>query len=214
MQYHWLNRQNNDKIIVFFGGWSFDYKPFEYLDCKDYDVLMFYDYSNLDENLAQTVSNYREKILVAWSMGVFAAYLKKWDFDKKIAVNGTPYPVDDEFGIPKRIFELTLKYAQTGLEGKFYQNVFTNPDWFERYLKTPVERSIDNRVEELVSLDKLIKNTKIEYDGKYFDKAIVGVHDKIIPPKNQLKMWENIAEAVDCGHFPFYNYCSWEELCN
>ena len=42
MEYHWLNKQNNDKLIIFFCGWSFDYKPFERLDCLNYDVLFVY----------------------------------------------------------------------------------------------------------------------------------------------------------------------------
>ena len=45
MQYYWLNRQNNKNLIVFFAGWSFDSKPFEFLSCGDCDVLFVYDYS-------------------------------------------------------------------------------------------------------------------------------------------------------------------------
>ena len=40
MQLHWLNKQNNDKLIIFFAGWSFDYKPFEFLDCEVFDVTL------------------------------------------------------------------------------------------------------------------------------------------------------------------------------
>lgn len=215
MQYHWLNKQNNKKLIVFFAGWSFDHKPFECLDCKNYDVLVLYDYNDL--TLPKIEEAYDKKILITWSMGVFIAYLLKEilpKFDQKIAVNGTPYPVNNEFGIPQKTFDLTLKYAETGLQGKFYQNVFTNQEFLGKYLKNPIERSIENRVSELVTLDKLIKTTKIEYDNKFYNKAIVGLSDKIIPTKNQLTFWGNLAKTVDCGHFPFYNYKSWDELCN
>jgi len=215
MQYHWLNKQNNKKLIVFFAGWSFDYKPFECLDCKNYDVLVLYDYNDL--TLPKIEEAYDKKILITWSMGVFIAYLLKEvlpKFDQKIAVNGTPYPVNNEFGIPQKTFDLTLKYAETGLQGKFYQNVFTNQEFLGKYLENPIERSIENRVSELVTLDKLIKTTKIEYDKKFYNKAIVGLSDKIIPTKNQLTFWGNLAKTVDCGHFPFYNYKSWDELCN
>jgi len=214
MQHYWLNKQNNKKLIVFFAGWSFDYKPFECLECNDYDVLIFYDYNTLE--LPNIDYNYEEKILITWSMGVFIAYLLKDklpQFDKKIAVNGTPYPVHNEFGIPQKTFDLTLKYAETGLQGKFYQNVFTNDEFLAKYNKNPIDRSIENRVSELIALDKLIKETPIKYD-KFYDKAIVGTSDKIIPTKNQLTFWNNIAEIVDCGHFPFYNYKSWAEICN
>lgn len=215
MQHYWLNKQNNKKLIVFFAGWSFDYKPFECLECKDYDVLIFYDYNTLE--LPNIDYNYEEKILITWSMGVFIAYLLKDklpQFNKKIAVNGTPYPVHNEFGIPQKTFDLTLKYAETGLQGKFYQNVFTNDEFLAKYNENPIERSIENRVSELVTLDKLIKETQLKYDNNFYNKAIVGLTDKIIPTKNQLTFWDNIAETVDCGHFPFYNYKSWAEICN
>lgn len=214
MQYHWLNKENNDNLIVFFAGWSFDYIPFKFLDCTDNDVLVVYDYNSIDD--LPNFNTYNNKTLITWSMGVYVAYLLKdkfKDFNRKIAINGTIYPVDDEFGIPHRTFDLTLKFAQTGLEGKFYKNVFNNDELFERYSKAPVERSIENRVSELYSLDKLIKETKIKYNSEFYDFAIVSNFDKIIPTKNQLAFWKEKAKTVDCGHFPFYNYNSWDEIC-
>ena len=74
MQYHWLNKQNNKKLIIFFAGWSFDYKPFEFLKCDNFDVLMFYDYNNLE---LPELPNYETYYLISWSMGVFSAYLLK-----------------------------------------------------------------------------------------------------------------------------------------
>ncbi len=214
MQYHWLNKNNNNDLIIFFAGWSFDYKPFECLECKDYDVLVFYDYNTL--NFPQIdFSQYDNINLICWSMGVFIAYYLR---DKlpacsiKIAVNGTPFPIDDSFGIPFRTFDLTLKYAATGLQGKFYQNVFSNEEFLKKYEQNPVERTIQNRVDELVSLDKFIKSETQSYDGKFYDRVIVGMNDKIIPVKNQLNCWQNIAVKLECGHFPFYMFDSWEEI--
>lgn len=214
MEYHWLNKNNNKKLIVFFGGWSFDFRPFESLKSYDYDVLMFYDYTDL--NIPCEIPNYDEKILITWSMGVFIAYLLKKnlpEFNKKIAVNGTPYPIDNDLGIPERTFDLTLKYAETGLQGKFYENVFTNSEFLEKYYKNPVQRTIPNRIKELESLNSLIRNTDINYDNNYYDYAIVGNNDKIIPTKNQIKMWKDKAKMLDSGHFPFYNYTGWDEIC-
>ena len=48
MKYKWLNRNNNQKLIVFFNGWGIDENIVKHLDCEDYDVLMFYDYNTLD----------------------------------------------------------------------------------------------------------------------------------------------------------------------
>ena len=214
MQYHWLNKKNNKKLIIFFAGWSFDSSPFEFLDCTDYDVLMFFDYNNLD--LIQ-IPKYENYSLISWSMGVFTAFLLKDklpSFSKKIAVNGTPHPVDDKNGIPLKPFLLTLRHAKQGLEGKFYQNIFDNQKDFERYLETPVKRTIENRVEELNSLYKLIQNTNINYE-KFYDTAIISNNDIIIPSKNQINFWTDKVENIkllESGHFPFYNFKSWDEI--
>ena len=216
----WLNKQNNKSLIVFFAGWSFDENPFKILSCEGYDVLMVYDYNELSiPNELNNLSEYENKILITWSMGVFTAYLFKdlfKDFNYKIAVNGTVSPVDNEFGIPIRMFELTLKHAEKGLEGKFYQNVFSNEEEFEIYSKTPVQRSIENRVSELENLYNFIKNTNVDYE-KFYDFAIVSEFDKIIPPKNQLASHKSNNVPVielETGHFPFYKFSSWKEVVN
>jgi len=216
MHYIRLNKQNNTKLIVFFAGWSFDEKPFLFLDCSEADVLFVCDYnkiSTLDEKLFK---KYTKKFLISWSMGVFTAYLLKnnfKNFDRKIAVNGTPFPVHDDFGIPQKPFLLTLRHAKTGLEGKFYQNIFEKEAEFERYSKTPVTRSIDNRVDELKSLYEKIKSENFDYEN-FYDFALISAHDKIIPTKNQINFWQNHApfKILESGHFPFYNFKSWDEI--
>ena len=218
MKYHWLNKQNNTELIVFFTGWSFDEKPFEFLDCGSADVLFVYDYNEISALEKEIFTKYTKKTLLTWSMGVFAAYLLKdrfKDFDKKIAINGTPFPVDDEFGIPQKPFLLTLRHAKTGLEGKFYQNIFEKEEEFEKYSKTPVNRSIENRVEELKSLYEKIKSTKFDYEN-FYDFSLISTHDKIIPTKNQINFWQNCApyKILESGHFPFYNFKSWDEIIN
>ena len=215
MQFHWLNKQNNKNLIVFFAGWSFDYKPFEFLQCDGCDVLFVYDYNEVSE--LPDFSEYEHKFLIAWSMGVYVAYGMRDEFvnfDKKIAVNGTPYPVDDEFGIPQKPFILTLRHARVGLEGKFYQNIFNKTDEFEKYIQNSVERDIENRVSELQVLYNKIQNSPKVYE-KFYDKAYVSLYDKIIPPKNQINFWQtNNTEfqKLESGHFPYYNYVDWKDL--
>lgn len=214
MQQYWLNKKNNKKIIVFFAGWSFDYKPFEFLACDDFDVLFVYDYNSIEFN--ETFEDYDEKYLITWSMGTYVAYLLNdlfKDFTKKIAVNGTPFPVHDEFGIPQKPFLLTLRHAKVGLEGKFYQNIFERNEEFERFVKKTIFRTIENRENELKSLYEKIKSDDFEY--KYFyDFALVSNKDKIIPTKNQMNFWANNAkiQILESGHFPFYNFKSWKEV--
>lgn len=225
MNYHWLNKNNNENLIIFFCGWSFDYKPFEVLKSDNYDVITFYDYSDIGnsdfnelftKNYANLFSNYKSVNLIAWSMGVYAAYLLKNElpeFDCKIAINGTPFPVNDDFGIPVKTFDLTLKYVDTGLQGKFQKNLFKKNEDYQKYLKTPVSRNIENQKNELISLNNFIKNRSCEYN-LYYDKAIISDTDKIIPTRNQINFWTDKAEIVslNSGHFPFYQFSEWKEL--
>ena len=219
MLYHWLNKQNNRRLIVFFAGWSFDYKPFEYLKCGDYDVLFMYDYSDISNNSLPDLKGYENKYLITWSMGVYTAYKIRNilpDFDKKIAVNGTVFPVCNEYGIPDKPFLLTLKHAEKGLEGKFYRNIFDNDTEYERYMTSPVQRSKENSVTELNRLYERIRNDTKIYE-KYYDFAYISENDKIIPADNQRNFWlkyETDFALLDSGHFPFYNYSAWNELIN
>ncbi|MCM1338858.1 MAG: DUF452 family protein [Muribaculaceae bacterium] len=214
----WLNKNNNKNLIVFFAGWSFDEHPFKFLDCGGFDVLFVYDYNSFDlpDEFLQ-LDNYSQKYLIAWSMGVFAAWKFKAlfeNFDLKIAVNGTLSPVDNEFGIPVRSFELTLKHAAVGLEGKFYKNVFSTESEQEKYFKNSVERSVENRVAELEHLYAVIKSENLQ-EEKFYDCAIVSEFDKIIPPNNQINSHERNNVPIKClqsGHFPFYNFVGWNEI--
>ena len=214
MQYHWLNQKNNKSLIIFLAGWSFDYYPFEFLECGEYDVLMLYDYNNLNLPL---IPKYNKYYLIAWSMGVFAAYIIKDKlprFEQKIAVNGTPYPVDDENGIPLKPFLLTLKHAKQGLEGKFYKNIFDNTEDFMCYSQSTVKRPVENRVEELNNLYKQKQNADVNYE-KFYDTAIISKNDIIIPSKNQINFWSDKVKNIkmlESGHFPFYNFKSWDEI--
>lgn len=200
MKYKWLNEKNNDKLILFFNGWGMDESVVNHLLAEDFDVVMFYDYNDLDTDFVIR-DCYSKKYIVAWSMGVMCATLFNFKPDSATAINGTLKPIDNNFGIPARIYELTIRGFSPAGANKFIQNMFDNIE------DLPViKRDFENQKSELSAL----KNYKANLNFKY-NRIIISNNDKIIPTKNQEAFW-GIKSNFNSGHCPFYLFNSWSEL--
>jgi len=203
MKYKWLNNSNNQNLIIFFNGWGMDESVISHLEFENYDVLMLYDYNNLEINFDFSSLNiYSGKYLIAWSMGVMIATLfDNIEYIKKIAINGTLKPINDKYGIPERIYNLTLKnFSPKGAE-KFIKNMFC-----ETFELPVIKRDFENQKSELYALTHY--NAK---DDFHYDKIILSTEDKIIPTKNQIAFW-NIEPNIISGHAPFNKFQKWSEL--
>ena len=181
MQYKWLNKQENKNLIVFFNGWGMDENVVKHLVFEEYDVLMFYDYVKLETDFDFEVLNtYQEKNIIAWSMGVMIATLfPQINAKNKTAVNGTLKPIDKNFGINPKVYDLTV-YSFSDLGRlKFIQGMFDSE------IKLTVSRDLENQRDELIAL----KNYTANEDFKY-NKVIISNKDTIIPTKHQVAFWE------------------------
>ena len=125
MKYKWLNLKKNREVIIFFNGWGMDESVMKHLNYGSYDVLMFYDYNTLDTDFDfKSLEKYEKKYLIAWSMGVMTASLFDINYDRKIAINGTLKPIDNNYGIPERIYDLTIRgFNEKGRE-RFIKSMF------------------------------------------------------------------------------------------
>lgn len=219
MQFSWLIKNNSNKLIVFFNGWSLDENIVKNLDSTGFDVLMFNDYSdlNIEEKLLNETNNYSEVNVIAWSFGVWASsYVvdKIKNLKSATAINGTLCAIDENYGIPKRIFDLTLSNFSEKNYLKFFKNMF---DVFEYdYQKMLPERESENQKNELMQIQKQsFENKKLD-NAKFFSRVIIGNSDKIIPTKNQLNFWRDKFTAriiqVEKGHFVFDLFSSWDEI--
>lgn len=210
MQFKWLKKENNKKLIVFFNGWGMNETPVQHLNSEDFDILMLYDYRNVDFDLGQFDFNkYDEKYLICWSMGVYSANLFKdelKDFDKKIAINGTNKVIDDDFGIPKKIYKVTVKFLNADSLDKFIKNMF---DGGKLNPNITITRTLEELKDELISIQNIELNDELK-----FDKAIISSNDRIIPTKNQLNFWQNKAEykLINSTHCPFDTLNSWRDI--
>ena len=212
MQYFWLNKkEENKKLIVFFNGWGMNETPVKHLACEDFDVLVLFDYRNIDFNLAQfNFEKYSKKYLVCWSMGVYVSNLFKKElssFDKKIAINGTTSIIDDNFGIPQKIYKITVKLLNEESCDKFIKNMFNdgklNPN-------ITITKTLEELKEELIFIQNIKLNKKLA-----FDKALISLDDRIVPTENQLNYWKNTktqTETINSTHCPFEIYTTWNDL--
>ena len=104
-------KTGNSQLLLVFSGWAASPEVFRQLETEpDTDLWICYDYRGMDFE-GEALSGYRKIRLVAWSLGVWAASVvfgkKPVSFTEAIAVNGTPCPVHDQWGIPETIFRGT-----------------------------------------------------------------------------------------------------------
>lgn len=216
MQLTWVIKNNSDKLIIFFNGWSLDENIVKHLSTDKFDVLMFNDYSNLkiDEETITKINSYAEVNVIAWSFGVWACgnVIEKFNNLKTaIAINGTLVPIDNNLGIPEKIFNLTLQHLSEENYVRFFKNMFSG----NANLSKISTRSIENKRRELEQIKNLSAEKSCAQNAKFFNKALIGNNDKIISAKNQINFWsETNAQIVKIeeGHYVFDSFKTWDEI--
>lgn len=219
-----LHLQSNDSenLILFFCGWGMDENPFSILK-NNSDVLYVYDYTT-PEFPGFDFSKYKQVSLLAFSYGVYASGIATLPddlkFEKSTAINGTLIPVDENYGVPLRQFELTEKMDSSTVV-KFRQRLFGGvkaKEHFEIFEKNLPQRSAQSCTDELSGMKKYVPVLPVPQ--RKFDKVYIGLHDRCVPTRNQKNFWHKICQnnedsniiELETGHFPFYNYESIEEL--
>lgn len=203
---------NSSQILVILVGFALDEKPFRIMETKDSDYLYLYDYSDLAFEF--DFSKYKGKSVLAFSYGVFILGLlaeKFSNFDKKVFVNGTFNPIDKDFGINPKIFDLTLSNLSEESILKFYAKMFDNSLDYEYFLENFPNRNIQNLKNELLNIKNLVitnKNNTLRPD-----KVCISKGDKIFPQKSQHNFWKNMLKfEIEAGHFLFYKFRSFNEM--
>ncbi|MEG1965493.1 MAG: DUF452 family protein [Oscillospiraceae bacterium] len=211
MQKYFLDK-NSDELLIFFCGWGLDEIPFKgYI--AECDVLFLFNYSNL--NLDFDFSKYSKITLLAYSYGVFMSGLFKDKLPKidcSIALNGTLKAIDDEFGIPEKIFALTLENMNLETALKFRRKLFNKEEDYQKFNKNLPNRLLEDSLAELDFIKKCAQEyKKIDFD---FDKVIIASDDKIYPTKSQRAFWKNHKniKELNSGHFPFYLFKGFQDI--
>lgn len=193
------------EALLFFAGWGMDETPFMHNLPPNKDLIICYDYRSLDFD-STLLSTYEGIYVVAWSMGVWAASQVLPDSNlplkQSIAINGTPFPIDDMRGIPPAIFEGTLNNLNEATLQKFRRRMCGSGSAFQAFLEIAPQRPVEELKEELVAIGR--QYSELPPSTFVWNKAIIGESDHIFPPKNQEQAWQkycNEIQRYDGAHY-------------
>ncbi|AII14360.1 putative protein (DUF452 domain) [Campylobacter iguaniorum] len=197
-------KNSGKKLILLFLGYSFLPSCIKHLELTGYDLCVVYDYSSLEFD--RQILEGKEIYLVAWSMGVWAANLALAGVKLKqaIAINGTPFGIDDERGIPKIAFKKSIDEF--------------NFDEFKKicFLKELAKVDFDFNQNAKFELESLYLNSsKPVQNNVKWDKFIISKKDFVFPPKAVQKVAGELGskcEIINAPHFAFFGYKSFGEI--
>lgn len=181
-------------LILFFNGWGMDDSILKDINIPQGYILKVVNFPyNIDIN---KLNVYSDIVYIGWSFGCY--YLTKFICKNNIiskntiAINGNSQTIG-KYGIPKKMFDLTLNTLTPETLVKFYENMgapnFIPSRDFES-IKSELQYFGDNFIP--------LKNI--------FKYIFIGENDRIIPTTKQKKLCEveNIFPTIlPCEHYPF-----------
>lgn len=208
-------RDKNDRLVVLYGGWGNDENMFSPLCNDEFDFILFYNYSADDALILPEMKSYRSITVIGWSLGVWAAeYLAPKTGikpDLTIAVNGTPFPADDRYGIPLKTFEGTLNNISEENMEKFYLRVFGDKRNYLRNQDRIPRRSVKSLHDELRWLYNRIMEQK--EPGFRWDYAVMSENDRVFPARNLKSYWSKESPTRHITlKLPHYFFHEWESF--
>ena len=166
MKQSYIIHEHHPRLLLFFAGWGADETPFKMYRPVASDFMVCYDYRTLDFD-ASGLEEYREINLIGWSMGVWAASQTVPQLSSpgtsgegihmanSIAINGTPYPIDQHMGIPPAIYHGTLDGLTGASLHKFLRRMCANGAAFKAFLEITPRRPLEELRDELTEIEKI-----------------------------------------------------------
>ena len=209
----YLTDNNSGKLLIFFTGWGCDESEFGHIK-SDSDVLILYDYQNLDFNF--DFSKYKEVFLIAFSAGVFVASLFDFDFEinKKIAISGNPYLFDEKLGLSEKIQNVLRNITEENAE-EFAKNYLVKTEEEFRNFH-PSKRTLESCRAEFDTLKRLYDDNKNKIMDIY-NYALFGSDDIIFNLSSQREFYGPRLRIVENSRHnmffrienynQFFNFC-------
>jgi biotin synthesis protein BioG len=197
MKQQFITQRHRKRLLLFFAGWGADAHPFAHLCPSEADLLICYDYRTLCFDYA-LLQPYEELHVVGWSMGVWAAtqvlgraaaqQLTLPKITASVALNGTPRPIDDHYGIPVPLYQATLDNLSAASLVKFRRRMCGSAEAHRTFMTHCPQRPPEELGEELAAIQQLVADDAAETRFAW-KRAIVGTADAIVPPGNQWRFW-------------------------
>jgi len=191
MQQIHIIHEHHPRLLLFFAGWGADENPFKIYHPAESDFMICYDYRTLDFDVS-VLSEYKEINVIGWSMGVWAASQTlphlSLPITSCIAINGTPYPIDEHRGIPPVIFRGTMNGLTGASLHKFLRRMCADGTAFKNFLQVTPRRPLEELHAELAKIEEMYQ--ALPPSAFRWQKAVIGSNDRIIPPANQLQAWK------------------------
>lgn len=199
MQYTWLKQKGEQDLVLFALGWASTPNAVYHIDPPGCDVLAVHDYAEPEPLRAEDYAAYRRIYLFAWSFGVWVAeqYMHTLPLYKAVALNGTPYPVDERYGMRLRVVLRTMQgMARTGAQPAQDAARAVPPGPYP-------ERSIGEKVDELMKLASLSREHSSAHIA--WHAAYIGDKDEIFPPDKMWAYWQSVGLGTGFAgyHYPF-----------
>ena len=205
MQAQWLHKSPDapgTRLIVFCNGWGMDAQAVAHFPPPQADLLMLYDYRDATPPRLD-LTPYARCELLAWSLGVHMSAALPWEFHHAVAVNGTPRPVDDAFGIPCRVYALTEQRFSAASCHKFLRRAGIDP-------------ALCGRSPEALKAELAAVRAFVPAQTRRFDAALIASDDLIFPTRNQRAYWDTQAHTrqrpIAAPHYPFAHFTSWDAV--
>lgn len=118
----------------------------------------------------------------------------------KLAVNGTPFPIDDRRGIAEAVFHGTLENFSDAALARFRRRICGGAGQVREFLSHQPYRTTEELGAELAALEHEVG--QVQPAAFVWDKAIIGLCDKIFIPANQRAAWTDTeVMEVEAEHY-------------
>ena len=205
MKETWLiQNPGNRHLILFMLGWGATPNAVQHLPFPaGCDVVCYYDHRRLAPLAAEAFERYERIYLFAWSFGVWVAEqcCQTLPLHRAIAINGTPYPANPQYGLRLKVLQRTIK-SVAAMGG----NPFRDDAHPEKYAPAGdfEEPSPQQQVAELDFLAEACQ-TLPELPHLPWSRAYIATMDEIFPPARMRAYWGELGRDFESYHFPFHH---------